>query len=149
MMRRAHRPQARPGGPLPPRSALLATGTGIGFVASLIGAGGGFLTVPFLGWRGVTIREAVGTSAAVGFGIAVGGLIGYVFAGWHLPGMPPYTLGFIDLPALACCAVASVATAPFGVRAAYTLQPSTLKSIFATLLIGLAMSMVYKAWYAA
>ena len=149
MLRKARRPQARIGGPLPPASALLGVGGGIGFIASLIGAGGGFLTVPFLGWRGVPIREAVGTSAAVGFGIAVGGLIGYVFAGWHLPGMPAYTLGFIDLPALACCAGASVATAPIGVRAAHTLAPSTLKTVFATLLIGLALSMVGKAWRAA
>ena len=149
MLRKAHRPQARVGGPLPPGPVLTGVGCGIGFIASLIGAGGGFLTVPFLGWRGVTIREAVASSAAVGFGIAVGGLAGYVFAGWHLPDMPPYTLGFIDLPALACCAGASVATAPFGVRAAHTLKPSTLKIVFATLLIGLALSMVGKAWHAA
>jgi uncharacterized membrane protein YfcA len=146
MMRKAHRPQKRIGGPLPAGPILFGVGSGIGFIASLIGAGGGFLTVPFLGWRGVTIREAVGSSAAVGLGIAVGGLIGYIFAGWHLTDLPPYTLGYIDLPALACCAVASVPMAPLGVRTAHSLQPSTLKIIFASILILLASSMAWKAW---
>jgi uncharacterized membrane protein YfcA len=147
MMRKAHRAQVRIGGPLPSRPTLTGVGGGIGLIASLIGAGGGFLTVPFLGWRGVPVREAIGSSAAIGFGIAVGGLVGYVVAGRALVGMPPYTLGFIDLPALACCAGASVLMAPLGVRAAHTLKPSTLKIVFATLMIGLAASMAWKAWH--
>jgi len=146
MLRQAHRPPARIGGPLPHARTMFGVGSGIGFIASLIGAGGAFVTVPFLQWRGVKIREAVGSSAALGFSIAVGGLIGYVFAGWHLPAMPPYTLGYIDLPALACCAIASVPMAPFGVRFAHAMKASTLKMIFATLLIGLASSMAWKAW---
>jgi len=146
LLRKALRKQQRIGGLLPSAPVLSGVGVGIGFVASLIGAGGGFLTVPFLGWRGVDVREAIGSSAAVGFGIAVGGLVGYVFAGRALIHMPPYTIGFIDLPALACCAGASVLMAPLGVRAAHTLQASTLKVIFATLMIGLAASMAWKAW---
>ena len=147
LLRKAHRRQPRIGGPLPASSVLFGVGGGIGFIASLIGAGGGFLTVPFLGWRGVDVRQAIGTSAAVGFGIAIGGLVGYVFAGRALVGMPPYTIGFIDLPALACCAGASTLVAPLGVRAAHSWKPSTLKTIFAALMIGLASSMAWKAWH--
>jgi uncharacterized protein len=146
MMRKANRPLARVGGPLPSKGVLFGVGGGIGFIASLIGAGGGFLTVPFLQWRGVIIREAVGSSAALGFAIATGGLVGYVVAGWGVPGLPPYTLGFIDMPALVCCAITSVLMAPLGVRVTHRLKPSTLKTIFATLLIGLALSMAWKAW---
>jgi uncharacterized membrane protein YfcA len=146
MMRKAHRPPARIGGPLPSHTILFSVGTGVGFVASLLGAGGAFLLIPYLQWRGVQIREAVGSSAALGFAIATGGLVGYVVAGIGVPGLPPYTLGFIDLPALVCCAVASFITAPIGVRIAHGLKGSTLKMIFATLLVGLATSMAWKAW---
>jgi uncharacterized membrane protein YfcA len=145
MMRKSNRPPSRVGGPLPPRSLMFGVGWGIGFIASLLGAGGAFLTVPFLQWKGVVIREAVGSSAALGFAIAGGGLIGYVVAGWNVPGLPPYTIGFINIPAVVCCAVASIVTVPFGARVTHRMQPSTLKIIFATLLIGLATSMAWKA----
>ncbi len=146
MMRRAHRPPKRTVASIPSPRVLVGAGAGVGLISSLIGAGGGFLTVPFLGWRGVDIRQAIGSSAAIGCAIAVGGLVGYIVAGWHVADLPPYTLGFIDLPALACCALASVPMAPLGARVAHWLGATTLKRIFATLLIGLATSMAVKAW---
>lgn len=148
MMRRAHRVPRRTVAAIPSAPALVGAGTGIGLVSSLIGAGGGFLTVPFLGWRGVDIRQAIGSSAAIGFAIAVGGLVGYVVAGRDVADLPPYTLGFVDLPALACCALASVPMAPLGARAAHRLSATTLKRTFAVLLLGLATSMAVKAWQA-
>src|SRR5690606_15030116 len=85
---------------LPSAAGLAGAGGIIGVLSAFLGAGGGFLTIPFLTGRNVRIQEAIATSAACGFPIALAGTIGYVVAGWnvHLPGQ---TFGYLYLPALA------------------------------------------------
>ncbi len=146
MLTKARRPPPVDVAALPGRATLLGVGGGVGFLASMLGAGGAFMTVPFLQWRGVAIREAVGSSAAVGFAIALGGLVGWIVAGRDVPGLPAYSIGFVSVPALVCCAAASMATAPLGARSTHRMNPATLKVLFATLLIALALSMAWKAW---
>ena len=114
---------------------LLSAGGVIGLLSALIGIGGGSLTVPFLTWRGVDIRQAVGTAAACGVPIAWAGAAGFVVAGWSVDGLPPFSLGYVALPAFAAIAVASVATAPLGARLAHDLPPRLLKRAFAGLLV--------------
>jgi hypothetical protein len=58
-------------------------------MSALVAIGGGSLTVPFLTWCNVRVQHAIGTSAAVGFPIALGGSLGYIFNGWEHPGLPP------------------------------------------------------------
>ncbi len=147
MLRNARRTIPAEGRPLFGKVGLFGAGSGIGVISSLVGAGGGFITIPFLTWCRVHIHEAVATSAAMGFPIAAGGLVGYVISGWNVEGLPPLAIGFIYLPALAACAIASVLTAPFGARVAHTLDVMSLKKIFAMLLIGLAIYMAWKAYH--
>lgn len=128
---------------LPGRLGLAATGLGIGAVSSLAAIGGGALTVPFLIWCNVRPHSAIGTSAAVGLPIAIGGSIGYVWNGWGHAGLPPGSLGFIYLPALGCILAASVLTAPLGARLAHRLPVRTLKRVFAGLLVLLAGKMLW------
>lgn len=131
---------------LPQGAGMLGAGGGIGALAALVGAGGGFISVPFMVWCNVAIHNAVATSAALGFPIALAGTLGYVIAGWSVPDMPPGTLGFIHLPALVAVSVASVMTAPMGARAAHQLNVKQLKRVFAMLLYVLAAYMLYKAF---
>jgi uncharacterized membrane protein YfcA len=128
-------------GRMPPGPAITAGGGVIGLLSSLIGIGGGSLTVPFLSWCGVPMRQAVGTSAASGVPIAWAGVAGFIVAGLGEAGRPPLSLGYVALPAFACIAIASVLTAPLGARLAHTLPPVLLKRGFAVLLavIGLKM----------
>lgn len=120
---------------LPGTAALLGAGGAIGLLSALIGIGGGSLTVPFLSWRGVGMRQAVGTSAACGVPIAWAGAAGFVAAGWSVAGLPEYSFGYVALPAFAGIALASVATAPLGARLAHHLPPRQLKRAFAGLLV--------------
>lgn len=130
---------------LPGKGAMFATGMLIGVISGLVGAGGGFLSVPFLMRRGVPIHQAVGTSAALGFPIALAGTLSNIYYGWQEPGLPPYALGYVYVPALAVMALASVTMAPLGARAAHRLPVQTLKKVFAVMLYALAAYMLYKA----
>ncbi|MDQ6681466.1 MAG: sulfite exporter TauE/SafE family protein [Pseudomonadota bacterium] len=134
----------KPSRQLPAAPGMFAAGGAIGVLAALVGAGGAFVSVPFMTWCNVPIRHAVATSAALGFPIALAGTIGYIVAGWSLHDMPYGALGFLYLPALATIAVASVLAALFGARLAHRLDISQLKRIFAVLLYALASYMLYK-----
>jgi uncharacterized membrane protein YfcA len=126
--------------PRPTREVPGAAGTGaagalIGVVSSLVGIGGGSLSVPFMTWCNVPVHRAIGTSAAIGFPIAVAGAAGYVLNGLGAPGLPPHTLGYVHLYALGGIVAASMSTAPLGARLAHSLPVPRLKRAFAALLL--------------
>lgn len=122
---------------------LASAGGVIGLLSSLIGIGGGSITVPYLSFRGIGMREAVGTAAACGMPIAWAGACGFMLAGHGEAGLPPWSLGYISLAGLAGIGTASVLTAPLGARLAHTLPPRMLRRAFAVflLMIGLRMLM--------
>ena len=124
----------------------LGAGGAIGLISGLVGAGGAFISVPFMTWCNVPIRNAVGTSAALGFPIALANTVGYVISGWDVQGGPVGSLGYLWLPGLAVVASASVLTAPFGARTAHTMDVAKLKRFFAFMLYGLAAYMLSRAF---
>ncbi len=133
----------RPYRELPGATGMFGAGSIIGAVSSWVGIGGGTLSVPFQVWCNVPFHRAVGTSAAIGFPIAVSGALGYLAGGWNVPGLPQDSLGFISLHALAAIAAGSVFTAPLGARLAHALPVSKLKRFFALLLFALAIRMAW------
>ena len=130
---------------LPGRLALFGVGGAIGGVSSLVGIGGGSMSVPFLVWCNVTMHNAIGTSAAIGFPIALAGAAGYLVNGLPVA-LPPHSFGYIYLPALTGVAAASIVTAPLGARLAHSLPIAGLKKIFALLLIVMGTKMLLSLW---
>jgi len=128
---------------LPGAFGVFGVGTGIGALSALVAIGGGSLTVPFLTWCNVRVQHAIGTSAAVGFPIAIGGSLGYIFNGWEHPGLPPWSVGYVYLPALLWLVPSSMLIAPLGARLAHRLPVATLKRLFAAILILLAAKMMW------
>ena len=129
---------------MPGTAGQLVAGSVIGFLSGLVGAGGGFISVPFMAWCNVAIHNAVATSAALGFPIALANVAGYVIAGQSVAQLPSASFGYIWLPALAVIATCSVFTAPLGARAAHQLPVKKLKRIFASVLYLLGAYMLYK-----
>jgi uncharacterized membrane protein YfcA len=121
-------------------------GAAIGFLSGLVGAGGAFVSVPFMTWCNIPIQAAVATSAALGFPIALANTLGYVVAGWNLQPALPGGLGYLYLPALAVLAIASMAMAPLGARTAHAMDRGRLQRFFAVLLYGLAAYMVWRGF---
>ena len=130
---------------LPGLFGLTLVGIGIGVLSALVGAGGGFASIPFMVWCNVVIHQAVGTSAALGLPIALANTVGYLIGGWSMPAPLPGALGWLWLPGLGLIACASVLTAPLGARAAHALQVAQLKRAFALVLYLLALYMGGKA----
>ena len=119
---------------LPGRPGMLGAGVVIGTIAALMGVGGGSMSVPFLTWCNVHIRQAVATSAAIGLPIALAGTAGFIFTGWGSDALPAWSLGYVNLPAFTGIVIASILFAPLGARLAHTIPPRLLKRIFAVLL---------------
>ncbi len=137
----------RGGNPKPHRqvpgyAGLFAAGNIIGSISSFAGMGGGSLSVPFMLWCNVPIHNAIGTSAAIGFPIAVSGALGYLANGLSLENLPPLTLGYIYIPALVSIVSCSVLAAPLGVRLAHRLPVEKLRLVFAIFLVVVAFRML-------
>ena len=131
----------KPGRELPGSLGLFSFGTFAGALSSLVGAGGAFVTVPFMLWCNVKPHVAMASSSGLGLPIAVAATIGYMFGSWGNPNLPPGSLGFIYLPAVACIVAVSIFTAPLGAKMARKLNVAQLKRIFGVMLIFLAVFM--------
>lgn len=134
----------KPSRHLPGVLGMSSTGVFIGWISSLVSIGGGSITVPFLLWCNVPLGNAIGTSSAIAFPIAVGGTIGYIAAGFGIAALPAYSLGFIYLPALAWTAIATVVTAPLGARVTHHTKIELLHKLFAILLVVLATKLLLR-----
>jgi uncharacterized membrane protein YfcA len=130
----------RPGRRLPGQLGMFGMGNVIGGLSSMLGAGGAFISVPFLTACHVAIHQAVATSAALGFPIALAGTIGYIWAGLRVAHeLPAGSVGFLYLPGLVALALGSIFTAPLGARTAHRMDVAPLKKVFAVFLYGMAL----------
>lgn len=139
--------QPSPQRELPGFLGQFSAGLLIGFISALVGAGGAFISVPMMVYCNVRMHHAVGTSAAIGFPIAVAGTISYILAGLGQAGVPawPQALGFIHIPAMLSVAAASMLSAPLGAKIAHSINTKPLKKLFACNLFLIASFMLYKA----
>ncbi|HSH72032.1 MAG TPA: sulfite exporter TauE/SafE family protein [Methylophilaceae bacterium] len=141
--------------PKPPNLAMNSiAGLFIGIVSSLVGIGGGTLSVPYLTYSRADIRRAIGTSAAIGLPIAIAGTIGFVVTGLMAETgviaengvqavLPEYSIGYVYLPAFIGISVTSIFTAPLGTSIAQRLPTSVLKRLFALLLFFVGIKMLW------
>jgi uncharacterized membrane protein YfcA len=127
---------------MPGKLGLIGVGGIIGAVSSWVGIGGGTLSVPFQAWCNVPLHRAIGTSAAIGFPIALAGALGYILGGWQHADLPHWSLGFLSVPALGGIVLGSIFSAPLGAKKAHSLPVAKLKKIFAILLLAVASHMM-------
>lgn len=128
---------------LPGAVALGGAGSVIGMISALVGVGGGTMTVPFLQWSHVPMRQAVATSAACGLPIAITGAAGFIAAGWGDTTLPEGSSGYLYWPAFIGIVAASVLFAPLGARLAHRLPAVLLKRFFSLFLLLLAIRMLW------
>ena len=123
-----------PPSPWPQLGALL-----IGIVSTLMSIGGATFVVPLLTLYGQSIITAVSTASGVGPLIAVPGVIGFAWAGWDASGLPPLSIGYVNLLGMAIVAPLSVWAAPYGVRVAHRIPRRALELAFAAFLASVSI----------
>lgn len=126
----------------PPKGAKqIGISGGVGFLSTLMGIGGGTFGVPLLTLFNLPVHRAVATSAGFGLIIALPSTLGFILAGWNAPLLPPFTLGYVNLPAFAIIVPMTVLCAPYGVKLAHGMNPKPLKLLFALFLAVTALNM--------
>ena len=133
----------KPSRQLPGRLGLLLASVLIGVLSALVGVGGGIMTIPLMSMCNVPMRNAIGTSAALGLPIAIAGTIGFIVTGLGKDHLPPFSVGYVYLPALIGIVIGTLVTVPWGAKMAHTLPVSSLKKIFAVILFILATRMLW------
>jgi uncharacterized membrane protein YfcA len=127
---------------LPGKFGLSTAGFAVGTLCSLVGVGGGILVIPLMTICNVPMINAIGTSAAIGLPISIGGALGYVVTGFGQTGLPPLSLGYVYIPALVGLVVGSFVTVPLGAHVAHRMRVIVLRRIFAVILFMLATRML-------
>ena len=134
----------------PPSSLIgrAAVATPIGAFSSMMGIGGGTLSVPTMTLMSFPMHRAVGTAALFGLMIAVPGVLGYALAGQEIAGLLPGSIGYVNLPAAIVISLATMRCAPIGVGIAHRLNPGRLRLAFAVFLGISAAKMLAETFWA-
>ena len=122
---------------------VAACGFPIGVVVGLTGLGGWVLIVPTLVLvLNYPMHIAVGTSVASIILTSLGGIVGYIVSGLGVSGLPPYSIGYVNLPIWLCLAATSIPLAPLGARAAHALPAKPLRYIFIAFMVYAGLRML-------
>ncbi len=132
---------------MPKGAARAGLGTGVGALSALIGIGGGTFGVSLMTVCGRSIHTAVATSAGFGVAIGIPGAIAAIITGWGHAGLPPVSLGYVNLPAFALISVFTVMMAPVGVALAHRLNAALLRRLFAIMLAVAGARMLYSVLF--
>jgi uncharacterized membrane protein YfcA len=107
-------------------------------LSNILGIGGGTMMVPLFMALKMPMIHAVGSSAATGFIISLGGALAYLVFGLGET-VYPHTVGFIYIPAFIVLSVTTFLSAPFGARMTHRIASDRLKKYFAIFLIALGI----------
>lgn len=111
----------------------------IALASSLAGVASGLFAIPYLSRFSIPLRTVIGTSTLGAALYSAFGTIGYVSAGWSMAEPPPWSLGYVYLPALAVMALAGALCAPLGVRLAGRMNDALLKKVLAVVILCAAL----------
>jgi len=126
---------------LPGRPGRSLAGLVIGSVSSLVGIGGGSMTVPWMLWHGCGVRQSVATAATCGYPIAVAGTATFIILGLGQSGVGSLT-GFVHFPAFTGVVLFSVMAAPLGAAAVHNSPPLLVRRVFGAFMLLVAWRMV-------
>lgn len=120
----------------------VSVGALIGTVSALVSVSGAGMVVPYLIGQNLDVKRAVGTSAAIGFPLALTGTLGYLINGWQYSTPEQFTFGYIYLPAVVMFSLASYFAARLGVACAAYLPAENLKKVLGVLSLLLSVKML-------
>jgi uncharacterized membrane protein YfcA len=130
-------------GQKPPKGArMVGISSVVGLIAAMTGTSGGTLTTPILSSFNVQLERAMSISAATGLITGTGGVIGSVISGWNAGGLPPYSLGYLDVAIFLVMMPTVMIAAPIGVSVSHKMNERTLQLAYALLLIAVGIDLL-------
>lgn len=127
---------------LPSALPLGIAGTVLGLLSTLIGIGGGTLTVPYMILHNVPMKKAIAFGSAFGLPIALFGALSFIIIGSQASTLPEGNIGYINIPAFLGISLTSLFSATLGVHLSHTIPTTTLKKIFAVILFVVGIKML-------
>ncbi|MBR0937410.1 sulfite exporter TauE/SafE family protein [Bradyrhizobium jicamae] len=127
---------------LPGTTVMAGYGVVIGSSASLMGIGGGLVANVVLTLYRFPIHAAIATASGVGLFVSIPSALGYVFAGWNHPGLPPLSLGYVSLIGFALLTPLSVMTVRYGVALAHQMPKRQMEIALSLYLILISVRFV-------
>ncbi len=129
---------------LPKPAGIFGVGSLIGGLSGLLGIGGGVFNVPFLLACKVPVRNAVGTSSALSWSVAISGAASYLWTGLKVSGLPEGTFGFCYLPVAITLIITTSIFAPLGVRLTHALPVKLMRMIFGLMLMAISTQILFE-----
>ncbi len=118
-------------------------GGAIGGISTLMGIGGGTLSVPILNAFKTPMHTAVGTGATLGMVISLPGALSFLINGLGVPHLPPGSIGYVNVLGMALIVPATMATTSWGARLAHSIDAKRLRQVFAVFLALTSLRMFY------
>lgn len=119
--------------------------TFIGGLSSMMGIGGGIMSVTTLTIFNQPIHRAVGTAALIGLIISLPGTLGFIVSGWNDPRLPAGSFGYVNLIGFAAIAPMTVLMAPLGATIAHKFSERRLSMLFGVFLVIASVRLMYRA----
>lgn len=131
------------GDDIPKNPLRTLVGFVIGFLSTLMGIGGGVLTNTFMTLFNRPMHQAVATSSGVGVLISIPATLGFIWAGWGVENLPPFSIGYVNIAAVLMVIPVTVLIAPLGVKIAHALDKRQLEFGFGLFLLLVAARYFY------
>ena len=114
-----------------------------GFLSAPMGIGGGVFNTPIFKMFGYPINVAIGTSAAIGFLIALIGAVGFAISGTYFNINVPLSLGFINIPTFLIFIPITTFMAKIGAETVHKFNKGLIGRIFGIYLFIVSCKLFY------
>ena len=114
----------------------------IGSISSILGIGGGTLSVPLLVSCGRSLKRAVGTSSGIGVLISIPATFVFYLTGLGVEGRPEYSLGYISLIPFLFISIGTLVSVPISVNLMHNLNEVIVRRFFCFLLLFSSLKML-------
>ena len=115
-----------------------------GFLSAPMGIAGGVINTPVLKMFGYPIKVAIGSSAAVGFVIALIGAIGFAISGNYLNINVPLSLGFVNIPTFLIFVPITMFMAKIGAKTVHKFDKMLIGKLFGIYLFIISCKLFYE-----
>jgi len=114
-----------------------------GFLSAPMGIGGGVFNTPIFKIFGYPINVAIGTSAAIGFLIAIVGTVGFAVTGNYLNVEIPLSIGFVNIPTFLIFVPITTYMAKIGAESVHKFNKKLIVKLFGVYLLILGCKLFY------